>query len=149
MLLLVAGVLFVPFYQLFTGVGLGNNPPTLTGMIIISLLVLLLPLFLFQLRLESRIDAEGVHYKYFPFFGWRVKRWSAIETAEVRIYSPIGEFGGWGLRLGWFGKGWAMNVAGDKGIQLVLKNGKRLLIGTQRPEAAAAALLQFKKKQNA
>ncbi|MFB6257265.1 MAG: hypothetical protein ABEH38_01110 [Flavobacteriales bacterium] len=38
-----------------------------------------------------------------------------------------------------------MNVAGSKGIQLELKSGKRLLIGTQRPEEAKEALQKLEK----
>ncbi|MHC4386604.1 MAG: hypothetical protein ACYSUG_06395, partial [Planctomycetota bacterium] len=55
-----------------------------------------------------------------------------IETIYPRLYSPIAEYGGWGIR---FGKsGGAYNLRGSQGIQLILKNGKNFLIGTQQPD---------------
>ena len=64
--------------------------------------------------------------------------WAELEEIYVREYSPISEFGGWGWRFGMGGK--AYNISGDQGIQLVFKNGKKLLIGTQKPVEAAEAL---------
>ncbi len=42
------------------------------------------------------------------------------------------EYGGWGIRYGM--KGMAYNVSGNRGVQLEFETGKRLLIGSQRPE---------------
>lgn len=50
------------------------------------------------------------------------------------------DYGGWGFRFGLFGKGRALNVSGNKGIQLVLTDGTRLLIGTNKPDEARQAL---------
>ncbi|MBK8703741.1 MAG: hypothetical protein IPN33_08970 [Saprospiraceae bacterium] len=52
----------------------------------------------------------------------------------VRQYKPIAEFGGWGLRYSMSGKGRALNVSGNMGLQLEFKDGKKLLIGTQKPK---------------
>jgi len=59
----------------------------------------------------------------------------------VRKYSPLFEYGGWGLR--WSLNGKAVNVRGNMGIQVVLKNGSRILIGTSNPEDAKMALDSF------
>ena len=63
-----------------------------------------------------------------------------IATYYVRQYSPLLEYGGWGMRFGIFGKGNAWNISGDKGLQLVFTNQKKLLIGTNQPEKLAAIL---------
>ncbi|MEO0075774.1 MAG: hypothetical protein ABIK31_06695 [candidate division WOR-3 bacterium] len=42
------------------------------------------------------------------------------------------EYGGWGLRLGLFGKGTAFSVSGNKGLQLEFTDNKKLLIGTNK-----------------
>jgi hypothetical protein len=94
------------------------------------------------MELELRMDAAGIHYKFWPFFGWRHRLWSELQSVEVRQYKPLLEYGGWGLRLGT--KGWAYNIAGNQGIQLVLQDGDKLLLGTQRPEEAAAVIARFK-----
>ena len=59
--------------------------------------------------------------------------WDDVAQAYVRKYSPLGEYGGWGYRLS-PKHGTAYNVMGDWGIQLVLKDGQQILIGTQHPE---------------
>jgi len=67
------------------------------------------------------------------------------------MYYPISEFGGWGLRGGFFfnkGKEKAVNVSGDIGIQLIFKNGKKLLIGTQKKEEAKRVLETYNLKIN-
>jgi hypothetical protein len=56
-----------------------------------------------------------------------------VASIEVRKYSPIKEYGGWGFRYG-FKNGKAYNISGNMGLQLILKNGDRILIGTQKPE---------------
>jgi hypothetical protein len=97
-------------------------------------LLLVNVLFLFA-RLETRIDREGIHYRYLPFIPfWRKRLWTEIESVNVRKYSPILEYGGWGVRIGMMGKGWAVNVSGNKGLQLKTKKKRDLLIGTSKPD---------------
>jgi TATA-box binding protein (TBP) (component of TFIID and TFIIIB) len=48
------------------------------------------------------------------------------------------EYGGWGIKYGRKGK--AYNVSGNRGVQLVFKDGKQLLIGSQRAEELAEAI---------
>jgi hypothetical protein len=52
--------------------------------------------------------------------------------AYIRKYNPIKDYGGWGIRWGSFRKGNAYNMSGNMGLQLVFKDGKKLLFGTQR-----------------
>ncbi len=92
-----------------------------------------------SIRLRTRIDSEGVHYRFKPFhFKWQTIPWDDIDQIQVRKYSPILEYGGWGIRYSRNGK--AYNIRGNMGIQIVRKNGKRILIGTRRPEEVAAQL---------
>ena len=78
-------------------------------------------------------------------FGWafpmyrRTIRLSQIRSAEVVTYNPLLECGGWGIR-GWGGNV-ALNARGNRGVRLGLDGGKRVLVGSQRPEALAQALL--------
>jgi len=106
-------------------------------------------LLIFIFKLSTRIDEKGIHYQFFPFhFSMKTLLWSEITKAEVRTYDPIGEYGGWGLRYSFNKKkGNAVNVSGDIGIQLTLKNGKKLLIGTQKKEAVSRVLKTYNLKQ--
>ena len=106
-------------------------------------------LLIFIFKLSTRIDEKGIHYQFFPFhFSMKTLLWSEITKAEVRTYDPIGEYGGWGLRYSFNKKkGNAVNISGDIGIQLTLKNGKKLLIGTQKKEAVSRVLKTYNLKQ--
>jgi hypothetical protein len=102
-------------------------------------LVAMLPLLFHLLRLEVRLDAAGVHYRLVPFhLAWRHLPWADVSQAYVRSYDPLGEYGGWGLKGSRRNR--ALNMAGDEGIQLVLPDGRRLLLGTQRSAEAQQAL---------
>ena len=90
-------------------------------------------------NLVSEISADGISYRMWPFHKTtRQHTWDEIESVEVRKYRPIGEYGGWGVRIGMQGK--AYNVKGNMGIQLVLSSGKRILIGTQKPDEVEKVL---------
>lgn len=98
-----------------------------------------LPIFFF--KLITRIDEKGIHYRFFPFHR-KLKSiaWSEIQSVYVRKYDAISEYGGWGLK-GFFRKrGRAINVKGDIGIQLELKNSKKFLVGTQHESEAKRVL---------
>ncbi len=105
------------------------------------ILPLLIVVFLLINRLDTQITSDGIRVRYFPFhLQYKFYPTKIVGTAYVRQYDPIGEYGGWGLRFGLFGKGKAYNVSGNQGIQLVFKDGSKLLIGTQKPTEANAAL---------
>ncbi|WP_299668617.1 hypothetical protein [uncultured Polaribacter sp.] len=107
---------------------------------------------IFFFKLKTRIDETGIHYQFFPFhLKLKSIKWNDIEMATVRKYDPIGEYGGWGVKGGFLWnkkKGRCMNVSGNLGIQLELKNGKKLLIGTQKKEEAINVLKTYKEKNN-
>lgn len=75
----------------------------------------------------------------FPLYRRRVPL-DDIGSAEAVTYSPLAEYGGWGIR-GW-GRNVALNARGRRGVRLALRGGRTLLVGSQRPEALAAALNQ-------
>lgn len=129
-----------------------ENPDGFSSLELIGLIFLILfaSSFIFFFKLTTRIDEKGIHYQFFPFH-WSLKiiKWNEINNAYVRTYDPLGEYGGWGLKGGLLwnkAKGKAINVSGDIGIQLILKNGKKLLIGTQKQEEAKNIIATYKTK---
>ena len=60
--------------------------------------------------------------------------WDQLDECYLRTYSPLGEYGGWGIKYGLGGAGKVYNVSGNQGLQLVFKDGARLLIGTKKPQ---------------
>jgi hypothetical protein len=95
-------------------------------------------------RLEIEIRPEVIAVRFFPFHrDWR--RFPAQELSEcyARRYRPILEYGGWGIRYGWHGR--AYNMSGHEGVQLVFRNGRRLLIGSKQPRELEAAIRSIMK----
>lgn len=124
-----------------------NTKITSSEFVLIILGVLVSVIFILLFKLTTRIDEKGIHYQFFPFhFSMKLISWKEITKAGIRTYYPISEFGGWGLRGGFFfnkGKEKAVNVSGNIGIQLVLKNREKLLIGTQKKEEAKRVLKTY------
>lgn len=122
----------------------GGTPVSSNGLSGGFLLILGLFLFFRFNRFDTRIDEEGVHYKIFPFqWSYRTYAWENLNEAYLRNYDAINEYGGFGYRLGLFGKGRAFIFGGDYGLQLNYQ-GRKILLGTQQPEALEAALKRFK-----
>ncbi|MFT6192802.1 MAG: hypothetical protein ACJAYY_002913 [Paraglaciecola sp.] len=136
--------------QIIYKIPLGQKPMSDVGLIIFTVSMFLLTLLIFFMKLSTRIDEEGIQYQFYPFhFSMKKISWDKIEKVGIRTYLPISEFGGWGLRGGFFfnkGKEKAVNISGNIGIQLILKSGKKLLIGTQKESEAKSVLETYKSK---
>ena len=55
-----------------------------------------------------------------------------VETMYRRSCRPIKEFGGYGVRWGFGNNGRAFLVSGAEGIQLLLKGGGKVFIGSKK-----------------
>ena len=140
---LVIAVLIGGIYKDFEGFQNFDNPVQF----LFSLAALLPMAFILFLRQDTRIDSEGITTKFYPMgFSRKFFAWKKIEKVYVRKYSPIAEYGGWGIRG--IGRKKAYNVAGNLGIQIVTIDKKKFLIGTQKPDAARAVLKQYQHKTN-
>lgn len=128
-----SALVFLAFYRHISAGAIG-------GSMWFALIITLLALAFFQsMRLETQVYTEGIRVRLFPLhLQYHEFAWSDIRKAHLRTYSPIREFGGWGLRFG--PKGKAYNVSGNQGLQLEFHNDKQLLIGTQQPEELSRVL---------
>jgi hypothetical protein len=126
--------LYGVYVQIIAAQPFGNNPMTNTQLLIATIVTILLTFLFFSCRLDTIIRKDGIYVRFFPFhLKFRYYNWQVLKKFCVRHYSPIPEYGGWGLRLGLFGKGVAYSVSGDMGLQLEFTNNKNLLIGTNKP----------------
>lgn len=88
-------------------------------------------ILILNLKLETRIDREGVSFKYSPFIRkWRTYPREIIKSYEVINYSPLTDYGGWGIKGNKTTK--VYSVLGDEGILLDVGEKKRILIGTMK-----------------
>ncbi len=110
-----------------------NKPLSGFGLILgMVALAAVTALFYFS-KLDTIIRHEGIYVRFYPFHRkFKYFKWDQLQKCFVRHYKPIGEYGGWGLRVG-FGNN-AYNVAGNKGLQLLFQSSSKLLIGTQKPQ---------------
>lgn len=115
----------------------GNNQHSNNGWVALIPGLLIVGAVIYMLlsaKLTVELDDFAINYRFYPFhFSNQKIHWQDVTRAYVRKYSPILEYGGWGLRYT-FKNGKAYNVMGDIGLQLELKNGKKILFGTQRKE---------------
>ncbi len=106
-----------------------------SGDIIIPIVLLLAVFATLSLgNLKTIVNGDGFQFKMFPFhFRQKTISWNEIENIEMIEYQPIRDYGGWGIRLKNFSfKHIAYNVSGTKGILISLKNGKKVMIGSQK-----------------
>ncbi|MHC4860788.1 MAG: DUF6141 family protein [Planctomycetota bacterium] len=96
-----------------------------------------LPAFLWGARMIVTVSADEIDVRWIPIWRRRIPL-DRIRTCEARRYRPIREYLGWGIRLG--PSGTAYSVSGDEGAQLVLDDGKRVLVGSKRAEELAEAV---------
>lgn len=139
-LFLVAFVQQVVFHKPF-----GPQPVADIVIIIGTGFMLLVLLFLFSIRLMTRITDKGICYRYFPFqFRETRIEWHELRDAYMRDYNALLEYGGWGIRVGTEKTGTAVNSSGSSttGLQLQFRNGKLFLIGTRRPDEIQKIIAQ-------
>lgn len=137
MIIIVAVVNFSSIYQ-------SKSNQTLSYLIaFILLIVSLLNIGLTKLCVE--INSVCITYQFFPFhFSKKSLAWDEINRAYIRQYDPLIEYGGWGVK-GWKKSNKAINIKGKVGLQLELKSGNRLLIGTSNEKEMQQFLDQFAK----
>jgi len=128
-------------YPLAQGTATGKTPGELAALRGALALIVIVGLGLaagfYFIKLITEIRGEGLYARFVPFVRWLIP-YEDIKSCEARTYSPIGEYGGWGIRWGRGGK--AYNISGSRGVQLEFKDGKRLLIGSRRADEFAQAI---------
>jgi hypothetical protein len=95
-------------------------------------------LFLFH-RMITTVTADTVTIRWRPITTRRIPI-AEIEAATVREYRPLREYGGWGVRGLARSRKMAYNVSGNRGVELTLVDGRRVMIGSQQPERLADAM---------
>lgn len=134
--LLLFGLLGVEVYQSYIGY-------VETGVLTfaVSFWIMLTVVLLFALfRLKTTIDEDGIEITFIPFAYKKRWKWDEIGKVYLRTYA-LTDFGGWGYRVS--SQGIAYNTRGKNGIQMILKNGRKIMIGTQRPEEVKVLISKY------
>lgn len=133
------------YEQIIMGNPIGDQPISNDGLIWFTVLIGVgLPLLFYNIRLKTRVSEKGLHYQFFPIhLRERIIPFDDIESFKARKYAPLKEFGGWGIRFGFEGK--AYNISGEEGLQLVLKNERKVLFGSQKANELEKAMKKASK----
>jgi hypothetical protein len=141
---LIAVFVFAMLRQLGGDIPFGSDPmPDLLLWILGSFMILLgcFLIFIFLcMRLVVTVNRKGLHMRYVPFVKRRIS-FMDIAGCEAKTYSPLRDYGGWGIRRG--KKGRAYNVRGNRGVVLSFKDGTNLLIGSQKADELAGVILRM------
>ncbi len=98
-----------------------------------------LPALFYFSQLVTEVRDDGIYIRFSPFHRtFRRTAFTEVKQFEMRTYRSFREYGGHGIRYG--SKGKAYNVSGDRGVQIELLNGNRVLIGSQRAEELVQAI---------
>jgi len=121
----------------------GNNPANTLALLLILFFEIFLMggiiLLFIKMRLKVEIKTDSLWFSLPPLARkWRCIKNEEIERFEVRKYRPVGEYGGWGIKGNNRNK--AYNISGNVGLQLYLKNGRKILFGTQEGQSIEYAM---------
>ena len=132
--------LWALFEQIVMNSPVGNNPANGLVLIILALIFGIgLPLLMYTIGLDTHVRESGIFIRFWPFHRkWVVFGFDSMQKAEAITYSPLRDYGGWGIRYGRKGK--AYNVSGNKGVLLTLRDGKNVLIGSKNHEVLCSAI---------
>lgn len=65
-------------------------------------------------------------------------RYTGIESVRAVTYSPLREFGGWGIR--WRGRKTAWTIRGNQAVAILLRSGKEVYVGSLFPQRLAGRI---------
>jgi len=132
-------VVYGDIRQIFLEKPFGNKPAPDIVLIIMTLAIVLVFILLYRAELETIITKDGVSYRWNPFRKkFTLISWSSVDQVEIINYGFIG----YGWRLTSFGV--VYNVAGKEGLHLILKSGRKITLGTQKPRELANFLKSIK-----
>lgn len=126
------------YSQLILGKPFGNKPISDAGLIAISIMIpgiLIVVYFVFlKSAMFTAVRSDGIYMRYPLFINkFRAYKFDEIEVAVRRDFNPVKQFGGHGIKAK-NKNNQSFTVSGRTGIQLAMKTGKQILIGTQKPD---------------
>lgn len=124
----------VVFMALAINLILQKGSTTAFTYFLITVLTILLVLnLILPSNLTTQIRSDGIYVRFPPFQPSFAKfLWADISEVYIRNYDAMSEYFGWGVKISPKGTGYI--VAGTIGIQIILNNGNKVLITTQRSD---------------
>ncbi len=115
------------------------SPLALTAIAIAFLVPLVLLILMMQLRVVTEVHRDGLTIRLLPFnrrpYTMPLDQVTHIERTT---FDAMREYGGWGVRGTDADR--AVIGGGNQGVRLTFRDGRRLLIGSRRPDDLMTAL---------
>jgi hypothetical protein len=139
------------YVQLIRGEQWGDKPMSDTGLISLILFMTvtwgLLMLMLFSIKLETKIDEVGIHYRFFPI----LRQWKQITPNQIVEYKfeqrfRFVEAGGIGYHRNRLNNTRAFRISGRKHLYVKTVDNSKIRIGTQNLEGIEWAMKRLMNK---
>jgi hypothetical protein len=126
-----AAILFITLRQVVWHHPWGTPPVSNGDLLFLSVLLVVVYLRLITVRLATELRPAEIAVGLRGL--WRKRRipLDQVRAAREVQYDPIREFGGYGFRSG--RRGQAYIASGTRGVELELRDGRKVLIGSQDP----------------
>lgn len=112
--------------------GAGREPMSTAALVLTVGAVLLFPLLLSTLFLclDVEVRADHLFIAFGPMHLVRKRiAYRDMESAEAITYSPLREFGGWGIRPTKRRTAWT--IRGNKAVRITLGSGRQIYVGSR------------------
>ena len=131
-------MLLLAVWQVGLGHPWGKQPMSNTGIVGWTIFLWLIYFRLITIKLVTEVRPRELSVAMRGL--WRSYRISLDAAQSVRAvtFDPVGDWGGYGVRSTTRGK--AYIARGNQGVELELKKGGVVLLGSQRPDELARAL---------
>ncbi|MCY3677802.1 MAG: DUF3093 family protein [Gemmatimonadetes bacterium] len=124
-----------------TAYGAAREPMSTTALVLTLGAVLFFPVLMSTLflRLDVEVRADHLFIAFGPVHLVRKRiAYHDMESAEAVTYSPLREFGGWGIRPTRRKTAWT--IRGNKAVRVVLRSGKQVYVGSRFPQRLAGRI---------
>ena len=116
----------------------GRDPAGLAAILVGPIVVAVITALFALAKLVTDVDGRGIHVSFHLLWPTRHIPLQDVQRAHATEYSPLVDYGGWGVRLSW--KGWAFNTGGAEGVLVETKRGQRVMVGSRRAKELEAAI---------
>jgi hypothetical protein len=138
-----AGLLTSLVLKLGFEIEFGNNPASIPIIIISLIFSTILLIGFILMKLELFIYLDKISVRLYPLqLKFKTYSFDEIKNAYIREYSPLLEFGGWGIKGVFDDK--CLSLSGNVGLQIEFWDNKKLLIGTQKSKNLKEVLEKLK-----
>jgi hypothetical protein len=144
LILLLVFAMLLPIGILFYSMRIGQANKSEFALSTIAIVAIEIPIFVFfyYTKLETIVTEEGLGYRWWPL---QSKYRILFRDDMVKVNTRRGPILNYGIH--WMpGYGWVHNVRGTEGLQIQMRSGKKLFIGSQKLNELKLALDAVLKK---